>query len=82
MSPETAAVLDPRTVVRPDPAAPLWDGLLRDWPDPDAARRLLAGMHEREVERASRSPVINVTIPGVGRFSTEVGSGLRTWTFA
>lgn len=53
-----------------DEAAPFFDDMVETWPDRDVARAYLAAVHRKDIERASVTPVIHVTVPGLpGLFS-------------
>jgi hypothetical protein len=62
--------------VVPDARTPFYDAISEGWPGQRTIREYEERRHQRELERAARQPVINVTVTGVpGHLSADTGSG-------
>ncbi len=71
-------VLDPAQVVMADCPAAIFGQLAAEWPDQQTAHEIVEAVHELELERASKPPIINVAVtpPGglpVGHFRVDTG---------
>jgi hypothetical protein len=80
-TPQTwAALTGPVQVSR---AAPVLDFVIDTLPDQEFRRYVRQMLEHRELERAARQPVVNVTVPGVpGMFRADLGNRTRAWVTA